>query len=250
MKKFLLAIAAVAACFSASAFTVEEICGEYDATGINLSQNFGIYKPGTTSTGVFPGLESTSWTMTITQVEGNKVKLSNFIPTGLNKDYADKGYTDGFPAVSFDIEGEFDGDKTITLNYTLVTYTRPDFASVKMPQNITKYDGATAFGTTCDDYKSEFPKTFTATFDENKNLTVEPWASYNNSAILNLLPTYGADNTVGTYFTRESSGIEAIEADTEAPVEYYNLQGVRVADPTPGLYIRRQGNKVTKVIVK
>ncbi len=32
------------------------------------------------------------------------------------------------------------------------------------------------------------------------------------------------------------------------PVEYYNLQGVRVANPGKGIYIMRQGNKATKVI--
>ncbi len=44
------------------------------------------------------------------------------------------------------------------------------------------------------------------------------------------------------------SAISDIEADVNAPVEYFNLQGVRVANPQNGLYIMRQGNKVTKVI--
>ena len=38
--------------------------------------------------------------------------------------------------------------------------------------------------------------------------------------------------------------------DENAPVEYFNLQGVRVAEPAAGLYIRRQGNNVAKVMVK
>ena len=38
-------------------------------------------------------------------------------------------------------------------------------------------------------------------------------------------------------------------ADTDAPVEYFNLQGVRVNEPAAGLYIRRQGRNVSKVIV-
>lgn len=37
--------------------------------------------------------------------------------------------------------------------------------------------------------------------------------------------------------------------DENAPVEYFNLQGVRVANPENGLYIRRQGSKVTKVVL-
>ena len=46
------------------------------------------------------------------------------------------------------------------------------------------------------------------------------------------------------------SGIESVELEeVEAPVEYYNLQGVRVMNPENGLYIKRQGNKVTKVIL-
>jgi len=46
------------------------------------------------------------------------------------------------------------------------------------------------------------------------------------------------------------SGIESIDADDNAPVEYYDLRGIRVSGDAPGLYIRRQGNKTTKVLVK
>jgi hypothetical protein len=43
----------------------------------------------------------------------------------------------------------------------------------------------------------------------------------------------------------------AVEADANAPVEYYNINGVRISEPTAaGLYIKRQGNKATKVVVK
>ena len=48
----------------------------------------------------------------------------------------------------------------------------------------------------------------------------------------------------------DESGIDNITTDSNAPAEYYNLQGVRVANPEAGLYIRRQGNNVTKVYVK
>lgn len=46
------------------------------------------------------------------------------------------------------------------------------------------------------------------------------------------------------------SAVDSIEAAPEQePVEYYNLQGVRVINPTPGIYIQRQGNKVRKIRV-
>ncbi len=48
------------------------------------------------------------------------------------------------------------------------------------------------------------------------------------------------------------SGVEGIETDSsDAPVEYYNLQGQRVnGELTPGCYIRRQGSSVTKVMIR
>lgn len=46
------------------------------------------------------------------------------------------------------------------------------------------------------------------------------------------------------------TGVEVIEPTEEnAPVEFYNLQGVRVANPEHGIFIRRQGSKTTKVIL-
>lgn len=47
----------------------------------------------------------------------------------------------------------------------------------------------------------------------------------------------------------KTSGIVDITVDDDenAPVEYYNLQGIRVANPSHGIYIRRQGRTATKV---
>lgn len=58
-----------------------------------------------------------------------------------------------------------------------------------------------------------------------------------------------------TYVEDENAvqGIEDIVNDnSNAPVEYYNLQGIRVNGDnlTPGIYIRRQGTEVTKVYVR
>lgn len=53
-----------------------------------------------------------------------------------------------------------------------------------------------------------------------------------------------------TFTDGNTSGLTGVVADENAPVEYFNLQGVRVANPENGLYIRRQGSKVQKVLVK
>jgi hypothetical protein len=42
----------------------------------------------------------------------------------------------------------------------------------------------------------------------------------------------------------------AVDNTDNAPVEYYNLQGVRVLNPSNGLYIARQGGKSYKIILK
>ena len=46
------------------------------------------------------------------------------------------------------------------------------------------------------------------------------------------------------------SDVEEVNVeDVDAPVEYYNLQGVRVENPSHGLYIKRQGGHTTKVVL-
>lgn len=54
----------------------------------------------------------------------------------------------------------------------------------------------------------------------------------------------------------ETCGIEEVSgnntSDTDAPVEYYTLQGLRTDATalTPGIYIRRQGTSVTKILIR
>lgn len=50
---------------------------------------------------------------------------------------------------------------------------------------------------------------------------------------------------IETPFT--GNAVEGIEA-ADAPVEYFNLQGQKVANPTEGIFIRRQGNSAVKVM--
>lgn len=62
--------------------------------------------------------------------------------------------------------------------------------------------------------------------------------TYKHARIGKLSTTGGVEN------------VNAAVAESAAPVEYYNLQGVRVDNPQPGIYIRRQGSKVSKVLLK
>lgn len=47
----------------------------------------------------------------------------------------------------------------------------------------------------------------------------------------------------------DNTGIQTIVAEN-APVVYYNLSGVQVANPQNGLFIKKQGSTVSKVLVK
>ena len=62
--------------------------------------------------------------------------------------------------------------------------------------------------------------------------------------------TAGTDYILPNIYVKASTAVSDIVVDADAPVEYYNLQGIRVANPENGIYIRRQGNSVSKVYVR
>lgn len=74
-----------------------------------------------------------------------------------------------------------------------------------------------------------------------------------NKVLIDGAGSHYVDNFYVCYGSIDGSGVDGVEADAvneDMPVEYYNLQGVRVADPRNGIFIKRQGNKATKVLMK
>ena len=50
---------------------------------------------------------------------------------------------------------------------------------------------------------------------------------------------------------KDESGISTVEATEDAPAVYHNLMGLPVANPAPGnIYIRKQGQKTEKVLIR
>lgn len=89
-------------------------------------------------------------------------------------------------------------------------------------------------------------KTFIKQIDENGG-------SLNLVGILMDKNTLEAENAFfyQLYHKDDPTGVNDIVAeDANAPVEYFNLQGIRVANPEHGPYIRRQGNTATKVFIR
>lgn len=67
------------------------------------------------------------------------------------------------------------------------------------------------------------------------------------------VPSVDGDINITATFSTNTQGIEEIGIDpANGPVEYYNLQGVRVAadNLVPGFYIVRQGSKTAKVLIQ
>lgn len=73
------------------------------------------------------------------------------------------------------------------------------------------------------------------------------WSNKYNNFTVGTSPTDGLPKL---YIEKGSSAISAVAAEAveaNAPVEYFNLQGMKVSNPQSGIFIKRQGNKAIKV---
>ena len=62
---------------------------------------------------------------------------------------------------------------------------------------------------------------------------------------------FGEDTPITMQFTLKMTGVDDIAVDENAPVKYYNLQGMEIVNPAKGqVVIKTQGKKATKVVVK
>lgn len=135
----------------------------------------------------------------------------------------------------------------------VTSVSKADMNRVVVLKNV-KFDAATVTGSTKKNFDGtvdDVTYTFRNNFADvpsveaglyNVKLAVSYYVDKNNNETLQLYPI--------AYTAITETGIDDVVVDENAPVEYYNLQGVRVANPENGLYIRRQGNKATKVLVK
>ena len=80
-------------------------------------------------------------------------------------------------------------------------------------------------------------------------LAPEDWIVLDNFRL-----TYYGNETTKEAVEEALAGIEEVFTDSAAEFEgdgrIYNLQGIRVAEPTTGLYIVRQGSKVSKQLIR
>ncbi len=96
----------------------------------------------------------------------------------------------------------------------------------------------------------EFPNEFY--YNGNNSITEEEYTG----TIKAILPEELGDGSVmlvylyPTIVDHGNAGVSNVNVDANAPAVYYNLQGVEVVNPANGLFIKVQGNTVSKVLVK
>ena len=109
-------------------------------------------------------------------------------------------------------------------------------------------------GTDSDKFTVDVETIAKATKTATVTVTYSPTVAGEHRAILNISSANAESVSVELLGTAEElvTGIENVLDKTKeiigSAVEYYNLQGVRVMKPEKGVYIKRQGSKVEKVI--
>ena len=186
--------------------------------GTDFIQIYGSSQPSYTSGDVIPA----GWIGNYTLYQNVTPEIEN--PAGMESATENNGFT---PAKVSEIS-ESDINKVLTLENVV-------FAAAT-PADRTNFTGKIK------DTEIEFRNNYTVA-------SVEA-GTYNVSGVVSVFGTSTQLYPISYEKVDDTTGIADIVADENAPVEYFNPQGIRVDNPENGLYIRRQGNKVTKVIVK
>lgn len=98
-----------------------------------------------------------------------------------------------------------------------------------------------------------YPEWSSYTEEDGKTVITIPNARFNYLTSPNNILNWTnlADKMKSTITIDALVGVESVIVDqANEAVEYYNLQGIRVVEPSNGLYIVRQGSKATKQVVK
>jgi len=133
------------------------------------------------------------------------------------------------------------GEKRYTINPVTMNKGHENAFEIADEDGNTIFNSVTDGGVpvVCETGSQSFGSYNVRQIDEN-NYEIYQWYGANNNNCLAAMYTVN--------FTQGVNDVIAADADV-APV-YYNLQGVRVANPANGLYIKVVGEKASKVLVK
>jgi hypothetical protein len=174
---------------------------------------------------------------------GLGLKQGDVIPAGWEATYTLYSSTtpelvpvDGIPAVK---EGTFTAKEV-----ELADVTNDLVNSVVIIKNVTFAEATPAS-------KSNFEGTngeTTGSFRNNYSIESVEAGTYDVEAVITIYNNAPSIYVI-SYTKSTTTSVSDINVENGA-VEYFNLQGVRVANPENGIYVRRQGNKVSKVVIR
>lgn len=222
MKKFLLSVAALAL-FAAPSFAEEQ----------EVEQTFSVEENGAASLQTI--------TSNLTKGKGNTYTLANVFNSGT------------------DLTFTFNPAEKDDAGWAPITFVETEWTKLD-PQ-----DGYTDFILYAPDYANWTIRDAAGATVELRRICFrqvnpDPWIYIDEDGWYQTQIYYWAEATTGWldshYLTflfdefEEDTAVAKVEIDGDGPVEIYNLQGVKVANPSNGLYIVRQGKKVQKVMIK
>lgn len=175
------------------------------------------------------------------------------------KGSAYKGGINACEAIAASPVIDLEGKKEITLNF------RNAFNNYKVNNNmidVADFPGKYAFIMVKEEGANDWtelceptaPAEFSWNFYDNDVISLD---AYKDKKIQVGFKYVSTEQCAGTWEIdnikvngKVSVGVDAIEAEENVAPVYYNLQGVRVAEPSNGLYIVVKGGKSSKVLVK
>lgn len=203
---------------------------------------------------VVPGVLTTT-EGTATKYEGNVPELS-LAEGAITAEVGLEGTIDNDDAIMF-IDVTWEGVPIpVTFTTRPVKYHEVDFTSITETNRTDKTFAVTLDLESLNILKStdeivyDVESTDVLTIDA-KRFFITPLADKGMSWVK--ATSNGVSREFPIYITKdEESGIKTIESDNNGEIEYFDLRGVKVNinNAANGVYISRQGNKVSKVIVK
>lgn len=132
-----------------------------------------------------------------------------------------------------------------TTNFTAFVVNDVEYAVVNQEDNGTRTHSWKVFNLK----DQSVVASWTMPAGEAVNYNVGFASTVNEDGTVNIFQ-FNPGKRLAMYTLNLNSGISNITADDNAPVEYYNLQGVKVENPENGIFIKKQGSKTEKFIAQ
>lgn len=187
-----------------------------------------VYVPVSSSSGYGP------WYLLVFNPQGELIGEPISIPIGDWSDYPSMVlFTDDY-APEFDMQNKYE----LKLREKFV---------LNLADVVTDQDNADA-GIIVEVIQIDDPTVATAEITVDK--TLEFWMGEVGCTTVTLKATSNGKSVEKTVVLDNlTTAVKGVVCDEEAPIEYYNLQGVQVVNPKDGVYIKKQGATVSKVVL-